>query len=32
MTGVTKMSSLSTYIRDLSRNVEDCERLMPDII
>ena len=32
MTGVTKMSSLSNYIRDLSRNVEDCERLMPDIM
>lgn len=26
MTSVTKMSSLSNYVRELSRNVEDCER------
>lgn len=28
MTSVTKVSSLSNYIRELSRNVEDCERWM----
>lgn len=28
MTSVTKVSSLSTYIRELSRNVEDCEKWM----
>lgn len=32
MTGVVKMSSLSSYIRDLSRNVEDCERLLPEYV
>ena len=30
MTGVTKMSSLSNYVKELSRNVEDCERLMTE--
>lgn len=29
MTGVPQISSLSNYIKDLSRNVEECERLMP---
>lgn len=28
MTSVTKVSSLSNYIRELSRNVEDCEKWM----
>ncbi|MDL2259222.1 hypothetical protein LJC42_08795 [Eubacteriales bacterium OttesenSCG-928-K08] len=28
MTSVTKVSSLSSYIRELSRNVEDCEKWM----
>ena len=32
MTGVVKMSSLSSYIKDLSRNVEDCERLLPEYV
>ncbi|MEG1547341.1 MAG: hypothetical protein RR232_03400 [Clostridia bacterium] len=32
MTGVTKMSSLSAYIRELSRNVEDCERLLGEYV
>lgn len=32
MTGVVKMSSLSAYIKDLSRNVEDCERLLPEYV
>ncbi|MDD4074522.1 MAG: hypothetical protein PHC80_00355 [Eubacteriales bacterium] len=32
MTGVSKMSSLSGYIHDLSRNVEDCERLLTGLV
>lgn len=32
MTGVSKMSSLSGYIHDLSRNVEDCERALPGLM
>lgn len=28
LTSVVKVSSLGTYIRELSRNVEDCEKLM----
>ncbi|MDO5111056.1 MAG: hypothetical protein Q4E65_02005 [Clostridia bacterium] len=32
MTGVSKMSSLSGYISDLSRNVEDCERLLTGLV
>ncbi len=32
MTGVSKMSSLSGYINDLSRNVEDCERLLTGLV
>lgn len=31
MTSVTKVSSLSNYIRELSRNVEDCEKWMYDV-
>ncbi len=30
MTSVSKVSSLSNYIRELSRNVEDCEKWMYD--
>lgn len=30
MTSVTKVSSLSSYIRELSRNVEDCEKWILD--
>lgn len=32
MTGVSKMSSLSSYIHDLARNVEDCERTLPGLM
>ncbi len=32
MTGVCKMSSLSGYIHDLARNVENCERMMPGLM
>ena len=32
MTGVSKMSSLSGYIHDLARNVEDCERMLPGLM
>ncbi len=32
MTGVSKMSSLSGYIHDLARNVEDCERVLPGLM
>jgi len=31
LTSVTKVSSLSTYIRELSRNVEDCEKWMYEV-
>ena len=31
MTSVTKVSSLSNYIRELSRNMEDCEKWMFDV-
>ncbi len=31
MTSVTKVSSLSNYIRELSRNVEDCEKWMYEV-
>ncbi|MEL7603463.1 MAG: hypothetical protein AAGU77_09940, partial [Bacillota bacterium] len=32
MTSVTKVSSLSNYIRELSRNVEDCEKWMYEVV
>lgn len=32
MTSVVKVSSLSSYIRELSQNVEDCERLMVEYV
>ena len=32
MNSVVKVSSLSDYIRDLSRNVENCERIMLEYV